>query len=376
MKFIISRLELNDLIARVQGAMSPRPTLAILSNVHVQAKDNEVVLTATDLTIGIRCYAEAKVLEEGTTTIPLKHFSQLVRELTAPNVEFTTRHDVTEVVAGASRFKLNGMSPTEYPALPDLEGATRFKVSQAALKDVLYRTSFAVARDDVRVVFTGVLMQVDQSIATFVATDGKRLSRAQLPIALPADYSGAFCIPLKAVAEISSNLTNDPDEMATVFLMNDRIAVEANHVTVSTKLLQGEYPDYAQVIPTTYETVLPVHREELISLLRQIALFTTESSQSVRFTFGEGELKLVKNANDVGEGQASMPIDYNGAKLEIAFSPHGMLDILKHCDNEIVSLGLIDSYNPGVVTELEDQSSKASSKGRLFVLMPMRLAEV
>lgn len=376
MKFIISRLELNDLINRVQGIVNPRATTPILSNVLIEAANDEIILTTTDSMVGIRCFTETKVLEEGKTTLPMKSFSQLVRELTATNLEITTRNDVTNVVSDASSFKLNGMSAQLFPALPDLDGATRFTLPQPVLKDMFFRTSFAVAREDSRFILTGVLLQIANSVATFVATDAKRLSRAHVSIDLPPAFSGAYSIPLKAIDEIKRNLTDDPQEMVTVFLMNDRIAFEANHVVVITKLLTGEFPDYHQIIPENCGNIFRLHREEMISLLRQISLFTSEDSPSVCFTFNEGELKLTKNSMAVGEGKVSMPVEYQGSKLDIAFSPHSFMEILRHCNQEVVTLGLSDAFSPGLITDQTDALNSAVQPTPLYVLMPLRLSEV
>lgn len=376
MKFIISRLELLDLINRAQGIVNPKPLLPILANVCVQAANDEVVLTTMDSGIGIRCYCETKVLEEGTTTLPLKRLSQLVRELTAMNLELTTQNDVTELLADTAKFKLIGMNPVDYPSLPDLSGAIKFVISQATLKEMFYRTSFAVPKDEQRFILTGVFVQIANSIATFVGTDGRSLSRSHVEVNLPKEFSGNYSIPLKAVEEIARNLVEDPQETATIHLLHDRIAVEANHVTIISKLLEGDYPDYAEVIPQTSESMVKVHREEFTSILRQIALFTSDKSPSARFALGDGELKLSKNSMDVGEGKVSMPVDYRGEKLEIAFNPHCMLNILRHCKQEIVTLGLIDPYNPGVVADQNSPYQTTAQPNPLYVIMPMRLSEV
>lgn len=373
MKFVISTQELNYLINKCQNVVAPtqKATIPILSNFLVEAHNGEVVITATDLTVGVRCALEANIIEEGATTLPAKKFAQLIREITAMNVEVTTNeNEVTEIVADSSRFKLNGMNRAEFPSLPDVQDAVQFKMKQADLKDMLYRTAFAVSREDNRYVLTGVYLQIAQGVATFVGTDGKRLAKAHLQINIDPSYTGSFIIPLKAVDEIFKSLSED--EEATVYLMNDRIAVRSSMSMVVTKLLSGEYPDYNRVIPQHPETVLSIHREELMTLLRQIALFTADTNHSVRFTFSEGELRLAATTMDVGEGKVSMPVNYTGPRLEIAFNPNFFLDILRHSDKETVTMGVTDAYNPGLIT---DQETLQTASSPLFVLMPMRLNE-
>lgn len=378
MKFVISTQELNYLINKCQNVVTTqqKATIPILSNFLIEAVNDELIITSTDLTVGIRCFTEAKILEEGATTLPAKKFAQLIRELTAVNVEISTNaNEVTEITADSSRFKLNGMSKNEYPALPDTSGATQFKIKQSDLRDMLYSTAFAVSREDNRYVLTGVWLHINNASATFVGTDGKRLARSHITIDLDPSFTGSFIIPLKAVEEILKNLTDEGE--AIVYLMNDKVAVNASNTMVITKLLSGEYPDVNRVIPQHPETIVALHREELMTLLRQIALFTNETTanNSVRFTFGEGELRLTANNMDIGEGKVSMPVNYQGPKLEIAFNPNFFLDILRHSANETVTMGVTDAFNPGLITDHDSLPAQPIMLSPLFVLMPMRLNE-
>lgn len=378
MKFVISTQELNFLINKCLNVVPVKATIPILSNFLIEAVNDELIITSTDLTVGIRCFTEAKILEEGASTLPAKRFAQLMRELTSTNVEVTTnQNEVTTIISDSSRFKLNGMNKSEFPSLPNMSGATQFKVKQSELKDMLFRTSFAVSREDNRYALTGVFMNINNGEASFAGTDGKRLAKAQMSVDLDGAFSGSFIIPLKAVDEIVKNLNDD--DQATIYLMHDKIAVEASNTMIITKLLVGDYPNVNRVIPDKSEVNVSLHREELMTLLRQISLFAGESNQSVRFTFSDGELKLTANAMDVGEGKVSMPVNYTGPKLEIAFNPVFFLDILRHTKEETVMLGVTDAYNPGVITDLMRDATDSPSNGTnarsLFVLMPMRLNE-
>ena len=147
MKFVISTQDLNNLVAKCQNVAAQNSTIPILSNLLIEATEGEVILTATDLTVGVRCYKEAKILEEGATTVPAKTFASLTRELTAVNLEVTTNdNEITEIVADSSRFKIHGMNRAEFPSLPELKGATQFTIKQKDLRSMLFRTAFAVSR--------------------------------------------------------------------------------------------------------------------------------------------------------------------------------------------------------------------------------------
>ncbi|MBJ7450011.1 MAG: DNA polymerase III subunit beta [Parachlamydiales bacterium] len=364
MKFVIAKNDLMSVIGKLQNVVPTKPTLPILANVLVEAINNEIIFTVTDLTVGMRCYVPAKVIEEGSTTLPARRFFQLVKELTTANIEITTNaNEITEITAGSSRFKLNGMRKNDFPGLPDLAGAHQVKVKQSTLKEMLFKTSFAVSREDTRYVLTGVLLRLEQEgRATFVGTDGKRLAKAEAPV--PAAQEGDYIIPLKAVDEVVKLLTED--QVATLYFMKDKIAVEANQTIVITKLLSGDYPNYQRVIPSQCDINVTLHREELMTLLRQISLFTPDASHSVKFIFVPGELILTANSIDIGEGKVSMPANYGGTQMQVAFNPNFFLDILRHSSDETVNLGLTDGFNPGLVTD---------SSGALCVIMPMRLKE-
>lgn len=365
MKFVISRNDLNNLIRKVQNVVPQNAPIPILSHFLIEAENDEIVITATDLTVGTRCAAKAKIYEKGSLSIPSKRFLQLIRELTEPNIEVVAADgEMAEIKAGSSRFRLNGMDKEEFPSLPDLKEATQFSIKSELLKEMLYRTAFAVSKEDNRYILTGVLMRIEQGKAIFVGTDGKRLAKTETPINLPHEFSGEYILPIKAVDEIMKMLSED--EMATVYLTDDKVAVESGNTVLVTKLLSGDYPDFEQVISSKSALSLSLHREEMMTLLKQISLFTYDASSSVRFAFMSGELILTANCAEVGEGKVSMPVNYSGPKLEIAFNPFFFLDILRHSKDETVNLGISDAYNPGIITD---------STTSLYIIMPMRLSD-
>lgn len=374
MKFIISTQELNYLINKIQNVVSAKPTIPILSNFLIIAANGRLTITATDLIVGMECSTEVNVIEEGATTLPTKRFAQLIRELTGANIEFTcSSNQVTEIVCGSSHFRINGMSRDEFPSLPDLDNAIKIPIKQNLLKEMLACTAFAVSKDDTRYALTGIHMQIQNGVATFTGTDGKRLSRSHMPVDIDPSISANVIIPLKAVEEIIKTLI-DADE-ALLYVMSDKIAVKAGETLIITKLLTGEYPDVTKVIPEKSDIVMTLHREELIALLRQVSLFTTEEKHSARFSFTEGELNLNSNTTDLGEGNVNMPVNYHGSALDIAFNPHYFLDILRHCKGETVSLGIVDAFNPGIVTDEGTAASPQIKASPLYMIMPLRLAE-
>jgi DNA polymerase III subunit beta len=364
MKVIISKADLVSLIGKIQSIVSPKPAIPILANVLIEAMDDQLIISATDLTVSMRAYAEAKVLEEGAITLPARRFFQLVRELTAPQVEIhCTSPEIAFINAGSSHFKINGMHKSEFPALPNLSDGVHFTIESTALKELLSRTAFAAAREDSRQVLNGILLQSASGMATFIGTDGKRLAKLQSSVNLAEQHSGSYILPLKAVEEIIKIL-DSKEVTARITLMADKAAIEAGAITLITKLLSGQYPDVSRVIPEKSPSSISLHREELISLLRQVSLFTSETSCSVRFSFQPGSLHLSAMSGDIGEGKVNMPVNYTGPKFDVAFNPNYFLDVLRHSKDETVSFDITDPYNPALITD---------SSNALFVIMPMRL---
>jgi DNA polymerase-3 subunit beta len=364
MKVIISRTELVQLIGTIQGVVSSKPAIPILAKIIIEAFDGNLIISATDLTVSTRAQTMANVIEEGAITLPAKRFFQLVREMTAQDVEIEcTTGEIAYVRGGSSEFRINGIHKSEFPSLPDMSQGQSFTLSGGTFKEMLSKSVFAAAREDSRHVLNGVLMQIEGSTATFVGTDGKRLAKIHTSIEIDTEHKHDYLLPLKACEEIVKMI--DEDEVLKISLLPDKVGIEVGPTTLVTKLLSGDYPDIERVIPTASEQKFTLHREELMSLLKQIALFTSEKNHSVHFIFNPGELTLTANSSDIGDGKVSMPVDYSGDKFEIAFNPFYFHDILRHCKDETVSFAITNAHNPGLITD----SSTAN-----FVIMPMRLS--
>lgn len=364
MKVIISQNRLLELIGKIQNIVPAKPAVTILSNILLEAIDDQLILTATDLSLSMKVHAEAKVLEEGSITLPAKRFFQLVRELTAPQLEIhLISPEIAQINSGSSHFKIHGMSKEEFPQLTEIPSDSSIVIPTVMLKELLVKTAFAAARDDSRQVLNGVLLQAEGLQATFIGTDGKKLAKTHSPLPSSVDTCGSYILPIKAVEEMI-RLLDPKEENIKITLVNDKVALETSSSILVSKLISGQYPDITRIIPQKSKMPIQLHREELISLLRQMSLFTSESNPSVRFTFSDGELHLSANSGEIGEGKVHMPVNYGGDKLEIAFNPSYFIDILRHTKDETVNFELTDSYNPGMITD---------SSSALFVLMPMRL---
>ncbi len=378
MRLIIPRTELVNLIGKIQSVVPSKPAIPILSNILFEAEGNHVTISATDLTVSVRAFSDAKVVESGAVTLPARRFFQLIRELTAPQIEIhATKEGIATILAGTSQFKLHGMDRSEFPTLPDLSSEKSFVISSTQLKDMLGRTAFAAARDDSRQILNGVFTEIQGNQLTFVGTDGKRLAKVYDEIEFYSPDKVDFVIPLKAVEEMIHILDND--QKSRFIIMNDKIALESGSICLITKLLAGQYPDVDRVIPDASQMkVISLHKEELFTLLKQVSLFTSEMNYSVRFTFDKGDLRLEAMSSDIGEGKVNMPVDYDSDKLVIAFNPYLLFDILKNCTGDAAKFAVSDSYNPGMIKDfpiaVKDPSTAVkNSLHAIYVIMPMRL---
>lgn len=367
MKFVIAKTDLVNVISKIQGTVPVKPSSPILSAVLLEARDDQLIITATDLSVSMRCYVSATVVEEGSIALPARRFFQLVKELVASQIKISCQSsEQAEITTGSSVFKVHGMSKAEFPHFPDVKGFVSFSMSHKVLKEMLTKSVFAAAREDSRYTLNGVQLQIGKQKATFIGTDGKRLAKLTAPISIDPAVQGNYVLSLKAVDEMVKML-DDSDTLVQISLSQDKIALENGSCLLAAKLLAGQYPDVERVIPTQFTHQFSIHREELMLLLRQVSLFTSETSHSVRFTFETGQLHLSAASTEVGEGRVSMPVDYSGERLDIAFNPHYFIDILRHSKEETVKLGLVDSHNPGLVTD---------STQAIFIIMPMRISEM
>ncbi len=364
MKVTISKGNITSLITKIQNIVPAKPSIPVLANVLLEAVDGKLIISATNLSLSITASIDAQVLEEGSVVLPSKRLFSLIRELTAPEVDIRSidSHSAT-LKSGTSSFKILGIPGENFPKIPEFSQGEEVAFSSALLKELLSKTSFAAGKDETRPIFSTILLQRQNELTTFTGTDGKKLAKAYTDAPAPATWKGSFILPTKAVEEMI-HLLDGKEETVQLRFSDDRIFLQAGAVTLISQLIAGQYPDVSRIIPESIPSPIKLHREELISLLRQVSLFTTTERTSVRFTFEEGTLHLSAANGETGEGNVTMPVNYTGERMDVAFNPTYFLDILRHSQDEIINLSIKDPYDPGLITD----SSKA-----LFVIMPMRL---
>jgi DNA polymerase-3 subunit beta len=363
MKFSISKEALLEGLQKVQHVVSTRTTLPILSNVLLVAKNGRLTFTTTDLDVGITGSVEAKIEKEGATTLPAKRLVNIVRELPASEVEISVdAKNVASIQSGPSFFKIIGLGQDDFPPLPDFEGAKEFRMPQQQLRDGLKKTSYAISTDETRYVLNGIYTSFREGKLTLVATDGRRLAMVEHDLDFPASHETDVIVPTKAVQELQ-RLLGDAGEVL-IRLSDSQISFSIGEHLLISKLIEGNYPNYRQVIPGDSTERVELPRESTLDTVRRVSLLSSDKSNSVKLVFGSNVVEVTANSPDVGEARETMEVAYGGKAMQIAFNPEFLMAPLRNLESDTVYLDLIDEMSPGVVR---------IDGSFLYVIMPMRV---
>ena len=369
MNLSISKEQIINGLQAVQNVVSTRTTLPILSNVLLRAEGDRIEFTATDLDVTISSAVEAKVKKQGASTVPVKKLFGIVRELGNSDIDLEVdEKNVCTVRSGPSFYKIHGLSADEFPPLPKFKEEKKVNLPQETIKGMMKKTSFAISTDESRYVLNGIFLSLKDHKMTMVATDGRRLALVDEELDISEQSQGEFIVPAKAVNELNRLLLDKGEveiryaENQASFTLKDE---KGSAVLIVTKLIEGNYPNYRQVIPAETKERIPLVREEFLHALRRAEIMTSEKSNSVKLNFGKNKLEITANSPEVGEAKESLAVNYKGPDLAIAFNPKYMIDPLNALPNDEVFLELIDELSPGVLK---------INGPFLYVVMPMRLS--
>lgn len=369
MKISITKEQLSAGLQAVQNVVATRTTLPVLSNVLLRAQNDRLELTATDLDISVVTSVPAVVKRAGATTLPAKKFFGIIRELGPQDIELDTDDkNHTTIQSGSSYYKINGLGADEFPAEQAMAETRKINLPQEKFKGLLKKTSFAISTDETRFVLNGILLSLKEHNVTMVATDGRRLALAYEEVDVPASSQGECIVPTKAINELNRLLGAKGDIEIKIGPNKALFALTAegaNPITIISKLIEGNYPNYKQVIPGETKERVAFNRDELHAALRRAELMTSEKSHSVKLTFRKNALEITANTPDIGEARESIAVNYKGPDMAIAFNPGYLMDPLKALTEDEVFLELIDDLSPGIVK---------TNGPFLYVIMPMRMS--
>ena len=360
MKFALAKQVLLDGLNKVAGVVSNRPSLPILSNVLLEAADGELKLTTTNMELTILAKVPCIVTTPGAATLPAKKLQSIVREMRDGEISIEVRGTTATICCNRAKFRLNGIAADEYPQMPVFKEAREFKVPQAMLNRGIRYTEFAISNDGTRYVLKGIYTCFQDGKLTLVATDGRRLALFENDLEFPESQQVCIDIPSRAVAEIHRLLGDAGDVM--VRITSNQASFDFGDTLLITKLIDGNYPNYRQVIPGRYSERITMPAQDLNEIVRRVSLLSAEKTNTVTFRFTPGMMEVQSSAAELGDANEEMPIDYNGRELAITFNADFIQAPLKAVGDNEVSLDLIDSSSPGVMRVADEF---------LYVLMPM-----
>jgi len=371
MKIKTTKDILVSAVQTVEGAVATKTTLPILSNVLIEAQNDKIIFNATDLDIGIVYQAKAEVIEEGHITVPAKRFADIIRELPEGEVVITVRKNYNMIIdCKTCSFRLVGLPKEEFPAIPKFNNKEYVLIEQGILKKLLKRVSFAMSRDETRYVLNGTLMLFKNKILRLVATDGRRLAMVDSKINIENDKKEVI-IPLKTINELNKILKDD-GQIKIIFGEN-QIAFELDGTMIISRLIEGEFPNYEQVIPKEkqkekQEKIL-IDKSRFLSAIKRASLFTSQDSQSIKLDVFKNKLVVSQMTPDIGEVKEEIPMEYKGNELTVGFNPAYLVDVLKILQSDTVDFELTDTEKPGVFKEelLEEKGNY------VYIVLPMQI---
>jgi DNA polymerase-3 subunit beta len=363
MKLSLNRDALFEALTRVQSVVSARSTIPVLANVLLEARESSLTLTTTDMELSVTTRMDAEVNTPGATTLPAKRLFSVIRELPSQTIELSVDNkNCATIECGTSFFKIMGLSAEDYPEIPSPEGNQSYSLDPAMLKSMLKSVQYAASVDETRYVLNGILFSFKEGKLTTVATDGRRLALCESEVDFPEENALDIVVPAKAVNELMRNLASEGE--CTLIAAGNQVIFELDGLRLISKLIDGTFPNYQQVIPAQCEERIALERETLLQAVRRVALVTNEQSNSIRLHFGENQVQVLSSTPDVGEAKERVPVKYSGPEMTIAYNPEFLLAPLRVLDSDEVYLELTDELSPGVLK---------SDISFLYVIMPMRM---
>ncbi|MGI8605674.1 MAG: DNA polymerase III subunit beta [Gaiellaceae bacterium] len=367
MQVTCPREELAHKLGIVGRAVSSRTSVNILTGIMLRAEAGRLSLAATDMEISLRVTLDAQVEEEGSVVIPGRLLVDIVRLLPAGEVtlEHRAEEGVARLVCGSASYGLNTYSPDDFPRLPEIAPDESFSLERSALLDTILRVSRSASRDESRPVLTGVLVRFEAGKLVMAATDSYRLSVKETEITEGPAGEVEAIVPARALSELARIAQASDADSLTVGIQENQIVFGVDDVWLTARRIDGQFPNYRQLLPETFEAEVELPREELLDVVRRTGLMAQRKSP-LRLRFEEGQLTISAQTQDVGEAHESLPAAYTADPIEIGFNAEFLRDGLESLEDDQVRLKLISPLRPGLIQGAGDDF--------LYLIMPIRLA--
>lgn len=378
MEFICEKDVLVSGVSVVERIVSAKSTLPIIGNVLVEAKKNGIKISANNLELGIEMFLEAKVAKEGAILIPAKTLAAMVSKLPKGGIDFkVSEKGMIKVSYSQSHFSIHGLPPDEFPTLPKIKEEKVITISCGVFLDMIKKTIFSVSTSEDKYVLNGVLLEIgrsgvsgDNSNIRLVATDGYRLAKIGEKIKDVPNVEAKIIVPSKALVELSKILTGaEEEEEINISIGKDQIAFSLKHIFLVSRLIQGQFPDYKQVIPRTTATKLTVPTQALLDSSERAAVIAGSSANVVRFELKTDKLHILATAPEVGSVDETIDVEVKGAdKTQVAFNVRLITDVLKVIDQPNIMVEISGPLSPGVFRPVEGLDY-------IYIVMPIRTQE-
>ena len=366
MKLKIQREDLLGSLQQIIGAVEKRQTMPALSNILIRANKDSVTLTATDLEIELVTRIDMMVEQTGEITLPARKLLDICKALPAESeIKLVIKDDKAVLQSGRSRFTLATLPASDFPVLDNIKSGSEFEVAQKTLKEMIEKTSFAMAQQDVRYYLNGLLLEVSPQLLRAVATDGHRLAYCEKQTSADINDIKQVILPRKGVLELA-RLLADIEDTIKISLSSNHLQIEFEKLRFTSKLIDGRFPDYNRVIPDATNCLLTADRELLRQALVRASILSNEKYRGIRLTVDGNVLKLQAQNPDHEEADVELEVNYKGDALEIGFNVTYMLDVLAVSGSSMVQAALRDSNSSCLLTFPDQKDCK-------YVIMPMRL---
>jgi DNA polymerase III subunit beta len=367
MKIALTREELVSSLQLVGRAVSTRTTLPSLAGIHLHADSDSLVLRATDMEMSLtRQVSDVEITEPGSVLLPARLFGDVARSLPDGKVTLAYRaseRDI-ELTAGGAQFHLKTLNADDFPSLPSVEGDSA-TLPAAVLAEMIELVARAASRDEVRPILTGVLFLAEGKTLTMVATDSYRLSVKHSELDEPIAFDIEANVPAKALRELARIVAQDGVEQVEIALSRNQAVFKAGSVTLASRLIEGQFPSWKQLIPDSFEHEVKLQREELLEITRRISQLAQRNAP-LRLAFAEGELTVAAETPEIGDAAEAVPAPYSGEPMEIAFNPQYLVEGVESVGSEEVVLRLSSPLRPGLL-------QPAGREDFSYLVMPIRL---
>lgn len=349
----------------LQGVAAGRNTLPILSNVLIRAANGQIQIAATDLEVGIQIAVPGTILDEGAITVSAKKLAEIVRELPAEEIKLsTTANDRVEIACGEGVYKIIGLPDDDFPDLPSIQGDF-FTIDGEVLRSMIHRTEFSASTEETRYFLNGLYFYLTPETTKVIATDGRRLAIASSDTLTPPPQEPVgVIIPLKAVREITKTFAESAE--VKICLRDNQIIFADDDAILTSRLVEGEYPKYQQIIPKDNEIHLTLNLERTLGALRRVALLSNPKTYSIRLDIEENSVKISAKTPELGEAYETVELKSGNGDIQIAFDARFLIEAVRHIETEDVLLELKDSLSAAVLKPV-------GKTDHLCLIMPMRL---